>query len=874
MTLNLFVKRYGSITEKIVSLLLESNQPFNYRTHSVVSAWNNARRALHWLPSEPLWRCLQRHHAEAAGECSACSPLGQLSVLHFNQSGSSIEGLDDLDGHDSRKCASDVDVMMELGPCRWLRTDDPEEPPLLVDPSPPDGDPDSMPLLVVEPSANPGFVLLFVKPTSACDHSDRRQDLPRDSWKSATTAMHLILDKLEKALTDGTLHCFFWTKINILAEYTADDLRATQREVQKMRKFMVAGLLAWHDSCFDLQPWKELLLNANLLLRACEESDSLLTRRHGPPGSSELRREADQHALEAHRPGRVMLCVAKGVMMFHEHNPARWCQLTVSVEDRMQKHGLEAGLTAGSSLHERAERCARLDPERTGNNTSTPDVATDCCSCLEDSDMQLLLGRPEAFYSYLSQQQNMLQDFIRTGTYQRAILSNAADFTGKVVLDVGAGSGILSFFAAQAGAKKVYAVEASSMSEHAARLVAANNLQHVIQVVAGKIEEINLAEKVDMIISEPMGYMLYNERMLETYLHAKKWLKPGGKLFPSRGDLHIAPFRDDALYMEQYSKANFWYQNSFHGVNLTSLRERAAEEYFRQPVVDTFDVRICLAKAVRHVLDFSTAEERDLHRIDIPVEFHMLETGTVHGLAFWFDVAFCGSQQTVWLSTAPTEPLTHWYQVRCLLRHPLPAKEGQMLTGRVLMVANQRQSYDVTITLQVEATGVSSTVTLDLKNPLFRYTGAAPAAPPGYNSVSPSEKHWATVDAQGAKHALSLLHGMTVNGLGEVAMDTSGLQNTVLNVESLVNQAAIHPGSIPAAALSSGRPVAATSAPKRPAPAAASSRATAVRPAQGRPAAAATTADPAPPQPQPQQYPLSQALMIGDYVTLAGSFRQ
>ena len=50
-------------------------------------------------------------------------------------------------------------------------------------------------------------------------------------------------------------------------------------------------------------------------------------------------------------------------------------------------------------------------------------------------------------------------------------------------------------------------------------------------MVAGKIEEINIAEKVDMIISEPMGYMLYNERMLETYLHAKKWLKPGGECF-------------------------------------------------------------------------------------------------------------------------------------------------------------------------------------------------------------------------------------------------------------------------------------------------------------------------------------------------------
>jgi histone-arginine methyltransferase CARM1 len=47
------------------------------------------------------------------------------------------------------------------------------------------------------------------------------------------------------------------------------------------------------------------------------------------------------------------------------------------------------------------------------------------------------------------------------------------------------------------------------------------------QVISGKIEEIELPEKVDMIISEPMGYMLLNERMLETYLHAKKWLKPG-----------------------------------------------------------------------------------------------------------------------------------------------------------------------------------------------------------------------------------------------------------------------------------------------------------------------------------------------------------
>jgi len=55
-----------------------------------------------------------------------------------------------------------------------------------------------------------------------------------------------------------------------------------------------------------------------------------------------------------------------------------------------------------------------------------------------------------------------------------------------------------------------------------------NRLSDSVFVVAGKIEEVEIPEKVDVIISEPMGYMLFNERMLETFLHAKKWLKPGG----------------------------------------------------------------------------------------------------------------------------------------------------------------------------------------------------------------------------------------------------------------------------------------------------------------------------------------------------------
>lgn len=62
------------------------------------------------------------------------------------------------------------------------------------------------------------------------------------------------------------------------------------------------------------------------------------------------------------------------------------------------------------------------------------------------------------------------------------------------------------------------------------QLVKHNQLADRITVISGKVEEVEVPELVDIIISEPMGYMLFNERMLESYLHAKKWLKPKGAL--------------------------------------------------------------------------------------------------------------------------------------------------------------------------------------------------------------------------------------------------------------------------------------------------------------------------------------------------------
>ncbi|XP_029303299.1 histone-arginine methyltransferase CARM1 [Cottoperca gobio] len=324
------------------------------------------------------------------------------------------------------------------------------------------------------------------------------------------------------------------------------------------------------------------------------------------------------------------------------------------------------------------------------------------------------------FHSCLSQQQTLLQDYQRTATYQRAILVNESDFRDKVVLDVCCGSSILSFFAVQAGATKVYAVESSPMAKYTQILVQSNCLSERIKVLEGKVEEVSCPELVDVIVSEPMGYMLLNDRLMESFLHARKWLKPNGLMFPSFGDIHLAPFSDEQLYFEHYAQASFWQQKSLYGVNLSALYSAAMDEFFRQPIVDTFDVQVLMARSVKHCINFMEAKAEDLHRIEIPFVFTLQQSGLVHGLAFWFDVAYLGSKSTVWLSTAPTEPLTRWYQVRCLLQTPLFAKLGQTLSGTVLLAVNNRQSYDIHISATVDQSGFTSGNVLDLKNPFFR----------------------------------------------------------------------------------------------------------------------------------------------------------
>lgn len=95
-----------------------------------------------------------------------------------------------------------------------------------------------------------------------------------------------------------------------------------------------------------------------------------------------------------------------------------------------------------------------------------------------------------------------------------------------------------------------------------------NGLSDKITIIKGKIEEIELpVEKVDIIISEWMGYFLLYESMLDCVLYARdKWLTPEGLMFPDRAVLYVATI-EDAEYMQE--KMNFW--DNVYGVQMKCI---------------------------------------------------------------------------------------------------------------------------------------------------------------------------------------------------------------------------------------------------------------------------------------------------------------
>ena len=290
----------------------------------------------------------------------------------------------------------------------------------------------------------------------------------------------------------------------------------------------------------------------------------------------------------------------------------------------------------------------------------------------------------------------MLRDDSRTLSYRNAVYNNPSLFCGKVVLDVGCGTGILSLFAAKAGAKKVYAIDNSPIAKYAERIVAENGFADVIDVRQARIEDISI-EQVDIIISEWMGYCLLYESMLFSVLFARdKLLKEGGTMFPNRARMFMCGIEG------QHLKRKFAFWDDVYGFKMTATKECALTE----PVIQT-------ASEADIVTDDSMLVDWDLNTIndagnlEVNAEFSLtpLETVKCHALVVWFEVVFEGPEAQVVMSTSPFARDTHWAQTIFYLRNPVDLIINLPITGRFLMKPNSRNRRDQDITLSFTYNG-------------------------------------------------------------------------------------------------------------------------------------------------------------------------
>ena len=348
-------------------------------------------------------------------------------------------------------------------------------------------------------------------------------------------------------------------------------------------------------------------------------------------------------------------------------------------------------------------------------------------------------------YSTNSIHQTMITDTARTLSYAQFLLhpANAHLIRGKTVMDVGCGTGILSLLAARAGAKQVIAIDASAIVERARQNVENNGFGHVVKVHKGKLEDLEqelkpYEGKVDVLVSEWMGYFLLYENMLPSVLVARdRYLnKETGVLAPNRMTMHLAAFSSAPLLQ---TKLKFW--DSVHGFDMTSMTTGLLDEAF----VDVLD-----AKEI--VSDSYIFADLDLPSLPVKQpepssEFELTvdSDADVHGFISWFDTFFfpsarvpagvstdCpaftltekdvfglnlsknettqppaqqaqgkdGEGELVRFSTSPYSKETHWQQTLFVLKEPITGvRKGDKIKGKIVVLQDQKHSRQLEVEL-------------------------------------------------------------------------------------------------------------------------------------------------------------------------------
>ncbi|KAJ9442820.1 Protein arginine N-methyltransferase 1 [Diplonema papillatum] len=274
-------------------------------------------------------------------------------------------------------------------------------------------------------------------------------------------------------------------------------------------------------------------------------------------------------------------------------------------------------------------------------------------------------------YGDVEVHRTMITDAPRMQSYDAGM----AHVKGKVVVDVGAGTGVLSLMAARAGAAHVYAVEASSMAGLLPGIFDKNGYAARITVVPKRVEDVTVADlggkPADIILSEWMGFYLLHESMLPSVVHARDHLLPAGQkvepwqMIPCQADIYVAPTN---MRRHIDDRVNVW--KNVSGFDLSDISEPAFAALVQEPLVDCIDPALLTGTPQTVVsYDLTTVALTDLIE---HTSTHTFKTSQpTSAVNIWFDVKL---NETTTLSTSPQAPPTHWKQTTVFLpSDPLPA---------------------------------------------------------------------------------------------------------------------------------------------------------------------------------------------------------
>lgn len=290
----------------------------------------------------------------------------------------------------------------------------------------------------------------------------------------------------------------------------------------------------------------------------------------------------------------------------------------------------------------------------------------------------------------------MLQDRTRTEHYIRAIAEVVRP--GDVVVEIGTGTGILALAAARAGARKVYAIEATSIGSLAQRMFAANGFGDRITLISGWSTQVTLPEPADVLISEIIGNNALGEQVLEATLDARRrFLKPTARMVPQRLAIYGIPMAipHDTLQQLTFSEAAVENWATWYGFDFSPLRNTLRE---RTHVIQVNPKQTKHWSALAASILLADLNLRTVKQAAIDQTHRVVasDAGVLNAVFVYFTLELGGGYQ---ISTAPDAAAdsNHWKCPVWLLGEGVHVEVGDTFTVRYTYRAvGQRNGITVT----------------------------------------------------------------------------------------------------------------------------------------------------------------------------------